>query len=458
MQAVERRGVGKHICGGIALLLASAAAVPVQAVPVLLISIDGLRPGDVIEARKRGLDLPNLSRLLAEGSHARGVTGVLPTFTLPSHVTLVTGTSPARHGIVNNVQFWPQNQSAAQYYNFGSDIQVPTLWDVAHAKGIVTASVNWPVSLGAKGIDHIFSVYAFPPTGQPNDATLLRLLNGPKEIDALQARIGPIHLARREGVADEAEDARIAAAFIALYRPGLTTVHFGALDEAEHNFGPGSPEAKAALKGVDALVGQLVAAQRAAAPDSVVAIVSDHGFTAVKTEINLPRAFLDAGLITQDGSGKVTSWEAIPWPAGGSAAIILARADDQALKDRVAALLARLKADPAVGIEEVVGPDEIARRGGFPGASFLISYRLDTTGAVRPLSQALVAPARQKGTHGHAASYPELQSTFIVAGPGVARSRDLGVIDIRAIAPTLARLLGTDLPQADLPPIDLSSQ
>ena len=83
-------------CAATLALLASTAA---SAEPVLLISIDGLRPADVIEADQRGLHLPNLQRFLKEGAHATAVTGVLPTVTYPSHTTLITGTSPARHGV-----------------------------------------------------------------------------------------------------------------------------------------------------------------------------------------------------------------------------------------------------------------------------------------------------------------------------------------------------------------------
>ncbi len=429
-----------------------------QAAPVMLISIDGLRPGDVLEADRRGINLPNLSRLVANGSHAQGVVGVLPTFTLPSHATLITGVSPARHGIVNNVEFWPKDQVAAQSYNLAASIKVPTLWDAAHAKGLVTASVEWPSSLGSPGIDHDFSVWSYPTTGQPDDELYQRQLNGPSQVRTLEAKLGSLHFTHRENVGEESEDARVAVALIQLYHPGLITVHFGALDEAEHKFGPGSPEAKAALEGIDSYVGQLVAAERAGDPHAVVAVVSDHGFTAVHTEINLARAFLDAGLIVQDANGKVASWEAIPWPAGGADAIILARPDDAVLKAKVAALLARLQADPAVGIEEVIGSDEIARRGGFPSASFLVSFNLDTTGPVRPLSQALISPAKQKGTHGHSASHPELRSTFLIEGPGVPRGHDLGLIDMRTIAPTLASILGVALPQAELPPIRLFAQ
>lgn len=75
--------------------------------PVLLISIDGLQPADVIDAEKRGLDIPNLKRFVTEGTYASGVKGVLPTVTYPSHATLLTGVSPSKHGIIGNTSFDP---------------------------------------------------------------------------------------------------------------------------------------------------------------------------------------------------------------------------------------------------------------------------------------------------------------------------------------------------------------
>jgi predicted AlkP superfamily pyrophosphatase or phosphodiesterase len=70
--------------------------------PVVLISIDGLKPDYVLDADKHGLKIPNLRRLVAEGAHASGVTGVLPTVTYPSHTTMVTGVAPGKHGVVDN--------------------------------------------------------------------------------------------------------------------------------------------------------------------------------------------------------------------------------------------------------------------------------------------------------------------------------------------------------------------
>lgn len=51
------------------------------AAPVLLISIDGLRPDYVTQADKHGLNIPNLRRFVSEGAYADGVIGVVPTIT-----------------------------------------------------------------------------------------------------------------------------------------------------------------------------------------------------------------------------------------------------------------------------------------------------------------------------------------------------------------------------------------
>jgi hypothetical protein len=48
----------------IGLLAAPAVA---QAAPVLMISIDGLRPRDVLDAGARGFTVPTLKKLVAEG-------------------------------------------------------------------------------------------------------------------------------------------------------------------------------------------------------------------------------------------------------------------------------------------------------------------------------------------------------------------------------------------------------
>lgn len=425
-----------------ALLAATATAAPAR--PVLLISLDGLRPGDVTAQRT-----PRLAALAREGASASGVTGVLPTLTYPSHTTLVTGAAPARHGIGNNLTFDPFNRNQQGWYWYAGDVKVGTLWQAAHAKGLRTANIHWPVTVGAPGIDE--NLPQIWRTGTDDDRKLLAALATPGLLPRLEAALGPYAQGMDETVEGDANRVRFAARILGTDKPALTTVYLAGIDHEEHRSGPGSPAADATITRTDALVGELVDAARAAMPDVTVAVVSDHGFAPVATDINLFAPFIAAGLITLDKAGGVTGWEAEPWIAGGTAAIRLARPDDPALVAKVGALLARLAADPAYHIDHVLDRAAIAAAGGPADASFLLAMHTGYETGKDPAAP-VASPATYKGMHGYLPGEPAMASTLIVAGPGLRRHGDLGRVDMRAIAPGLARILGVALPQAELPP------
>lgn len=434
----------------LALAGALFATMPAVAAPLLLVSIDGLRPGDVLEADARGLRIPTLRRFVKEGAYAAGVTGVLPTLTYPSHTTLLTGTSPARHGIGNNTTFDPTGINQTGWYWYAADNHAETLWTAAHRAGLSTANVHWPVSVGAADIDaNLPQIWR---TGHDDDRKLLRVLATPGLIDGLEKELGPYAQGIDESVEGDANRTRFAIRLIATRKPGFITVYLAGLDHIEHAAGPGSAEAGAALERIDTMIGSLAEAERAAHPDAVIAVVSDHGFAPVDSDINLIRPFVDAGLIRRDAGGKVSGWEAEPWFAGGSAAIVLARPDDAALVARVRALLDRLKADPAMRIAEIIDRPEIARRGGGMEASFFVYFQLGAEMGRDPAA-ALVSPAKVKGMHGFSAALPEMRSTFLIAGRNIGLHGDLGEIDMRQIAPTLARVMGATLPGAEMEPL-----
>lgn len=433
------------------LATALAACIPQAALadPVLLISIDGLRPGDVLDADKRGLSLPNLRRFVTQGAHASGVTGVLPTLTYPSHTTLMTGTTPARHGIVANNSFDPTGINQGGWYWYTQDIKVPTLWEAATRAGLSTGNIHWPVSVAAKGVT--WNLPQIWRTGHADDAKLLDALATPGLKAELEAKVGaPYAMGIDESLPGDQLRGRFATALIAAHKPQFLTVYLTALDHEQHAMGPDTQAAKAVLEKIDAIVGDLVAAEMQAHPDAVIALVSDHGFEATQTAINLYRPFIDAGLITLDKDGKVASWLAMPWISGGSAAIMLAQPDDGALAVRVKALLDTLAANPANGIIQVADKAQIAAMGGNPQASYYINLAPGYVTDIFPGATApVVARSPVKGMHGYFPGPANLRATFMIMGKGVAPAKDLGLIDMRAIAPTLAKVMGASLPDAD---------
>jgi len=443
------------------LVLAPTAA---GARPVLLISIDGLRPGDVSDAAARGLKVPNLRRFLSEGSYAEGVIGILPTVTYPSHTTLITGAAPARHGIVNNLTFDPTQINREGWYWYASDIKVPTLWDAAHAAHLTTGNIHWPVSVGARAID--WNLPQIWLTGHDDDAKLLAVLATPGLLPELEASEGRYAAGIDDGISGDETRGRFAARLIGLHHPDFLTVYLTGLDTIQHHAGPDSPDAHAVLERLDTIVGNLVTAEQAAHPEAVVAAVSDHGFAPVTKGLNLWRAFLDAGLVRGEDRGpahggwQLTGWDAVPWISGGSIAVVLAHPQDGVLKAKVADLLARLKTDHANGIAGIIGRESIAQAGGNPQADFYLNLA-DGYMAIpwRGPEQPVVSDAAPyKGMHGYFPDDPRMRSTLLLMGAGVSKGHDLGIVDMRAIAPTLAAILDVKLAGAELPGLALDGR
>jgi predicted AlkP superfamily pyrophosphatase or phosphodiesterase len=436
---------------------------PGIAAPVLMISVDGLKPEYVFEAEKRDLKLPHLRSLLRNGTYARGVIGVWPTVTYPSHTTLVTGVSPAEHGILSNVEFDPEQHFRDAWFWYADQIRVPTLWRVTHTAHLTTSSVGWPVTVGATDIDFLIPEYwrITGPTNDlnPSDRHLIAALSRPEGLlTEMQKSVGPYLMGNDTSLQGDQVKTQFSIEILHRHKPSFMTIHLSSLDDAEHGHGVFSAEANRALEAIDGMLAELAAAAHAANPAAIVAIVSDHGFTPLTHRVNLMIPFLRTGLVTSatdsvTQSPKLGSWKAQPWASGGMAAIMLHDPSDRDTERAVGDLLQSLAADPNNGIARIDGRAELERHGAFPGAAFLVVMKPGYY-AVASLSGELLSDFPPgHGGHGFSPEYPEMNASFFIAGAGIARGRDLGIIDMRQIAPTLAQFLGVSLPTAKNAPL-----
>ena len=424
----------------IVLFALPAAAAP----PVLMIAIDGLRPQEW-QRRDNGLDLPTLRELAAGGTSA-AVTGVLPTVTYPSHTTLLTGAAPRQHGIANNLTFDPLRGNADGWYWYASDIKADTLWQAASRAGQKVVNVHWPVSVGVPGLTANLPQYW--RTGMADDDKLMAVLATP---GLPLPEAGPYPTGKDETIAGDEGRAAQAIALMQRLKPDFTTVYLTGFDHEQHEAGPDSPAARAVLVRIDAAVGQLVTAARAIDPKTTVVVVSDHGFAPTARTTNLFVPLIRAGLIRLTADGRaIASWDAIPWMAGGSAAVRLARPDDAALKAKVAAVLAEVAADPAAGIDRVLDSAAIAAAGGTAEAAFWVNCQPGWLMGGK-LDGIQGEATTTKGMHGYFPDVPAMRASLIANGPGISAGRDLGVIDMRAIAPAVAARLGVSLRDAEKP-------
>jgi predicted AlkP superfamily pyrophosphatase or phosphodiesterase len=430
------------------LLLAAISPDSPAGPSLLVISIDGLGPALLDRADELGLALPNLREIRRQGASARGVRGVLPTVTYPSHVTLVTGVRPARHGVLTNHPFDPLGVAGARWTWYAEDVRVPALWDVAHAAGLSTAAVDWPVTVGAKLDWNLPQCWRPAALGAPDDAKLFRALGTPGLLTELERELGPYPTGYAVSLDDDRRKAAFSVRILETRRPRLHLAYLTALDEVQHYTGPESEQTAQTLIALDALVGDLRrAAERGAAGPLTVAVVSDHGLVRTDHEVHLQAALREAGLLEVRG-GRVASWRATAWSTGGSAAVMLRDPADAEARQRVGAVLRGLAEQPEHPVDAILDEAQARAAGGFPGAAWVTSLRPPFRFG-EELDGAVVRSAWPAGTHGYHPDRREMDAVLLIAGPGVPHGLDLGRAELVDVAPTLAGRLGLELPEAE---------
>ena len=421
---------------------------------VMLISVDALKPEFVFEQEKRGVSLPNITHYFLEKGIAvkEGMTSVFPTFTYPCHQSMITGTNPAIHGTVNNGIFDPTGEHLGAWHWFVND-KVKTLWEAAKDAGYWSASVAFPTSVGAKG-DFIAPEYW--RDGSALDSRFIDAVACPQGLIAeMEKDIGTY--AGGLDLSDHGDEQRGKAAMWMLEnklapaageKPFFMSAYFASFDESAHEYGVYSREAAESLQKIDTMLGALIRkAEEITDGHLVVCVVSDHG-SLDNTHNIAPNVLLrEAGLIDADENGKVTAWKAFSQRAGGTAEVRLADPEDTEAADKLAAVMKRLAEDEESGILEVMTGEEAMARGGFPEAAYVLvsekGYELrdDVTGDY------LRTKLTQKAQHGYSERFPEMRASFMITGEGIEKKvlEDVHLIDV---APTLAAIMGAELPDA----------
>jgi predicted AlkP superfamily pyrophosphatase or phosphodiesterase len=372
---------------GATTYLKNTGGSPVPGRTVIVISLDGTTPDDL-----RDPELSTLGELMRRGSSASRLVPVFPTNTFPNHVSLVTGVSPAVHGIVNN-SFVDPERGRFRYENDPTWIQVEPLWAIAEGHGVVSAAYHWIGSEGAwrngRGPRHWRKF-----DSQTRDSAKIEQI-----LDWLDSE-------------DPAE------------RPRLITSWFPGADHAGHRFGPGSPEARSALRRQDRALADLVTGldERGAFATTTLLVVSDHGMLAVREHVDLNAALREAGLRASALGG------------GGFATVSFDAAGAGNSTD-LAALARRLglAAHPPNAL-----PDGVSVQNPRFGDAVILAP-VGTAISIGSLPPML-------GAHGYLPDVPEMGAVLIAAGAGIAPGRRLGEVRTIDVAPTLLTWLGISPP------------
>jgi len=406
---------------------------------VVIISLDGF-PAKALEDPY--LPVPTLRRLAANGAIAKAMRPVNPTVTWANHTSMVTGVTPARHGVIFNglLMREPGVPPRVEPWRDKSEmVHATTLYDVVHGAGQTTAQVDWVAIWNAPTITWEFRERPDVKESIPREMVQAGLI-----AEADVASFSSRNIVWRDEMWTTA-----AAYILRQHRPNLMMFHLLNLDSTHHRYGPGTPAGMTAMAHLDAQVGRIVRTMQDAglAERTTYFVVSDHGFKTVTRQVRLNAALAKAGLI-KIVEGKITSAEAYSVPEGGSGLVYLTVPDsDGTLIARVRQALAGIE-----GVASVIEPAEFARYGlPLPAESNQMGVLFVTAkegyaivaDAAEPL--VLDAPAASRGSHGYIASDPDLQAIFIASGRGIRAGVTLDSVTNLDIAPTAARLLGVEL-------------
>jgi predicted AlkP superfamily pyrophosphatase or phosphodiesterase len=210
----------------IVLACATRADTP-RASHVFIISFDQGAPAGIAKA-----DMPLFKAMAAEGAHTWEAYTIVPSITLPSHVSMLTGVGIQKHQILWND--WDEQRPK---------LAVPTIFQLSKARGLTTAAVaskeKFKTFQAAGGLD----VFLLP---EDNSSV---------------------------GIATAV------AGVLKKQQPSLFFVHFGEPDSTGHKYGVNSPQKMKALADSDRALKIIrdAISEAGIAGSSVIILTADHG-------------------------------------------------------------------------------------------------------------------------------------------------------------------------------------
>jgi len=410
---------------------------------VILITIDGF-PARALD--DPSLPMPMLRELAKNGAVSAGMIPINPTVTWPNHTTLITGVDASRHHVVaNGLLVFPEDNGAVQVKPDADKsvlVHARTLYDVAAEHGLSTGQVDWVAVSGAKNIRWQF---AEKPT---MDSSIVKDLIDDKLLTQDEVEhFGSTSPAWRDQIRTDA-----AIDILERHTPDLLLVHLLETDTLQHLYGPLTPAAYAAYANADHCLARIVAAVRdSGLRDRVTYIVaSDHGFSTYRHLVR-PRVYLRQHDPASDSNpSSRTVWVK---SEGGHADVFVQGADKAQASAKLALAFAAMP-----GVEHVYSNEE-AHRLGMP-ASGTTSQAPDLWLTASPGyafedgdTGEIERDVPVSGQHGYPNTNPEMFALFVASGPRIKPGVSLpGFLNLQ-VAPTIARILGLPLPEAQGAPL-----
>jgi len=349
---------------------------------VIIISMDG-----VSHNIGENLSLTAFKRMEKFGIKADHMIPVYQSTTYPAHVSMATGVYPDRHGILHN-SFIDTQQGRFNYDADANWIEVPPIWVLAEQQGIKSAVFFW---VGSETDWHgVGASYRKAPF-DPNIKEEQKIEQILKWVDMDKAN-----------------------------RPRLIMSYWDGTDDLGHIDGLESPRVSEQLRRQNKHLQDLITAidARQAWGHLTLIVVSDHGMAAVNNYINLEQLLRISGIKAE-------------LSAGPAVAHIFLQADDIEQAKYFLSKQEHLAVYTKKDLPDAFHLNHPSRTGDI----------VVTTAAPNMFS----SYGQPKGMHGYRPETPDMWGIFYALGAAVV-PRKIGPVDQVDIAPTIANILGIEMP------------
>ncbi len=230
--------------------------------PLVVICCDGSEPDYMEIAMQAGL-MPSLKRIIAKGENRRGLS-VIPSFTNPNNLSIVTGQPPAVHGICGNYLIDPATGKETMM-NDPKWLRAPTIFEAFQKQGakiaMVTAKDKLRLLLG-KGL--VFDGTAVAFSSEKADKVTLA-------DNGIENACGLVGMDVPDVYSAELSEFVFAAGVKLLESMKPNLMYLSTTDYVQHKYAPGSVGANSFYAMMDMYLGQLDEG------GATVVIVADHG-------------------------------------------------------------------------------------------------------------------------------------------------------------------------------------
>ncbi len=281
--------------------------------PLVVIDVVGLTPSLI------GPDTPHFSSLALSGFRA-ALDPILPAVTCSAQATMLTGLTPAQHGVVGNGWYYRDLAEVFFWRQSNRLVEGEKLWETAKRSrpDLKTAVLFWWFNMYSSADLSVTVRPIYPADGRKIPA----LYSRPAALaPSLEEGLGPFPFFQfwgpNSGLASSEWIAKASLEVFRREKPDLLLCYLPHLDYDLQKLGRTGDHARAAARDIDRVAGGLIDAVRADGAEVVV--VSEYGLEDANRPVHINRELRRAGLLAVR---ETLGWEMLD--AGASRAFAVA--------------------------------------------------------------------------------------------------------------------------------------